>query len=371
MKYMGNKRVMLQNGLGAVLAAEAPKAKRFIDLFAGSASVAIHVASRFDVPVLAVDLQSYSAVLGNSVLHRQEELEVEDEWKRWHKSALRLIARTKSLPVEKHTIKAVKAARAWCKDQVGELTRAYGGHYFSPYQATALDALFVTMPKVAHVQTAAHAALIHAASKCAASPGHTAQPFQPTKTAKRFIFEAWDRDLMSIVESSLRSIAKLHSKAIGDSQTTEAVSFAAKQVQEGDLCFIDPPYSGVHYSRFYHVLESVARGGCGEVSGIGRYPATDLRPKSEFSKRSTALASMTELLDHIANAGASAIITFPLHECSNGMSGDDVKQAAMKLFTVEEKVVRSKFSSLGGNSLPDHRSARLNAKELILTLRQK
>ena len=55
MKYMGSKRAMLQNGLGDLLDREAAGAHRFVDLFAGSGSVAIHIARKFPIPVLAFD----------------------------------------------------------------------------------------------------------------------------------------------------------------------------------------------------------------------------------------------------------------------------------------------------------------------------
>ena len=68
------------------------------------------------------------------------------------------------------------------------ITKAYGGHYFSPLQAIHIDALLTTLP-ITNKNTLL-ASLIHAASECAASPGHTAQPFQPTKTAKKYLFGA-------------------------------------------------------------------------------------------------------------------------------------------------------------------------------------
>ena len=65
---MGSKRAMLRNGLGELLAQEVPNAERFIDLFAGSGAVAAHVASKFQVPVLAFDLQRYAAILAGARL---------------------------------------------------------------------------------------------------------------------------------------------------------------------------------------------------------------------------------------------------------------------------------------------------------------
>ena len=57
MKYMGSKRSMLLDGLGDLLANNALKTTRFVDLFAGSGAVSIHVATKYEIPVIASDLQ--------------------------------------------------------------------------------------------------------------------------------------------------------------------------------------------------------------------------------------------------------------------------------------------------------------------------
>lgn len=57
----------------------------------------------------------------------------------------------------------------------------------------------------------------------------------------------------------------------------------AEEAQDGGLVFLDP-LSGVHYGRFYHVLESVARGGVSDVTGAGRcLLRTVRRMKSAYS----------------------------------------------------------------------------------------
>src|SRR5208282_4532117 len=142
---------------------------------------------------------------------------------------------------------------------------------------------------------------------------------------------------------------------------------AAASIAEGDLAFIDPPYSGVHYSRFYHVLETIARGRCSDVSGAGRYPAADERPRSRYSLKSESSAALNDLFVAIASRGGKAIVTFPQRGCSNGLSGRIVIALAGNHFKTEQHWVASKFSTLGGNN--DHRNARRSTRELILVLR--
>lgn len=376
MKYMGSKRWMLGNGLGELLDYRAPKSARFIDLFSGSSAVASFVATRHKVSVVAADLQTYSRVLSAAVIERTEVLIAEEIWAKWLYRATTLLKTVRSIPDTSNvTGKLVEEARKWCANrQKWTLTRAYGGHYFSPKQALWLDALRCTLPSQKQHKAAALAALIDTAAYCAASPGHTAQPFQPTKTAKRYLQEAWDRDVCRHAEVALKAIALRHAKVLGSAVVADAVMLA-KTLRANDLVFIDPPYSGVHYSRFYHVLETVATGRCEEVSGVGRYQDSKFRPRSDFSMKTTSSAALDNLLKEISDHGAEAIITFPEHECSNGLSGSIVEATASKYFSVERKVVSSRFSTLGGTSgasaTGSERAARQAAKELILYLREK
>ena len=252
------------------------------------------------------------------------------------------------------------------------ITKAYGGHYFSPQQAVWIDALRAKLPSTEPAKTVALAALIQAASQSAAAPGHTAQPFQPTVTAKRFLADAWKRDIPSRARAGFEILSSQFAKCIGDSRVADA-NDAAEELVEGDLVFLDPPYSGVHYSRFYHVLETIAQGSCGEVSGVGRYPAPTLRPRSSYSVTSESNSALDDLLRKISSRGARAILTFPDHECSNGLSGELVREISDKYFRVNKKIVKSKFSTMGGTGDAQRneeglRSARHHADELILVL---
>lgn len=373
MKYMGSKRSMLLNGLGDVLAGAASETTRFVDLFAGSGAVAIHVATKYDVPVVASDLQQYSAVLTGAVLERQGELECEQLWLTWYGSAKKIYLRHRPPKLKRVTKKSVEEFRDWCSRQNSlPLTKAYGGHFFSPAQGIWLDALRTTLPRKKPARTVALAALLHVASRCAASPGHTAQPLQPGRTANAYIAEAWMKDVPSLSKEFLTVLSKLFAKRAGLANTADA-NVAADTLKETDLVFLDPPYSGVQYSRFYHVLESVATGSPGEVSGSGRNPIPKMRPYSQYSIITGAEKAFSQLLTKIAAKGAKCIVTFPAHECSNGLSGDIVRSLAYQDFKVTEKLVQSRFSTLGGVDVAvgNGRAARHAAKELILTLSPK
>jgi adenine-specific DNA-methyltransferase len=372
MKYMGSKRVMLQNGLGELLDREVAGAQRFVDLFAGSGAVAVHVAQRFDIPVLAFDLQKYSVVLARAILCRETNLDWQGVWEAWKHSAQSQFNATKPPAAPKLTRAIVDDFRLWCSGQAAlPVTGAYGGHYFSPQQAVWIDALRVSLPNRQPEKTVALAALIQAASQCVASPGHTAQPFQPTRTAKPYLEDAWGRDIVVKTRTVFETLAAQFARRRGKAGVADA-NAAAASLSEGDLVFVDPPYSGVHYSRFYHVLETIAHGECGDVSGVGRYPSRERRPWSKYSVGSESAEALNDLLKTIALRGARAVMTFPDHDCSNGLSGDSVRGIAAKHCHVRERQVKSSFSTLGGtgDARCDEggRSARQHAQELMLIL---
>ena len=374
MKYMGSKRAMFTNGLGKLIEHEIADSRRFVDLFTGSAVVASHVAQKFDVPVWASDLQRYSVILANAIIERRHKLNWKSIWTDWHYRARAYVAEVQRVPrlTRRFSKRTVLKYREWCSGQADlKITTAYGGHYFSPRQAVWIDALRTTLPVNRAARNVALAALIQSASQCAAAPGHTAQPFQPTKTAKKFLKEAWSR---SVVKHTRRAFIQLSSKSArrkGSAIRMDA-NLLAKRLNKNDLVFIDPPYSGVHYSRFYHVLESIARGSSGTVSGIGRYPKGNQRPRSRYSVQSESGAALDSLLKTIAGRGSKIILTFPNHKCSNGLSGGRVQKIAARHFNVKRKTVGSRFSTLGGTS--DNRgneagrAARRYARELVLTL---
>ncbi|MCL5995522.1 MAG: DNA adenine methylase [Chloroflexi bacterium] len=370
---MGSKQALLKNGLGKLLFEQSYYADRIVDLFCGSSAVSWFIAEHTTKPVLAVDLQSYATCLAESVIGRTQPIDYAQALAVWIDTARRaskhsIVWRDISLLTRAYKGEEfVSSARALCQDKKGTglMWRAYGGHYFSPAQSAKLDFLMRHLPDEPCLHNVCLAALIIAASRCAASPGHTAQPFQPTQRSIKFIFEAWDRDPFSESQNALQMLCGRHANAKGETLIADAVE-VAKQLKRHDLVFVDPPYSDVHYSRFYHVLETIARGKCGPITGVGRYPPYEERPQSDFSLKSRASNAVKQLLNSLASAGARVVLTFPKNECSNGLSGESVIEIAREWFHIVENAVDSRFSTLGGNN--SYRAARLKAHELILLM---
>ena len=377
MKYMGSKRQMLRNGLGDTLDRALDQAHRFVDLFTGSAAVAKHVAEKYEISVVAVDLQAFCVALAEATLLRERPVQttiMTEEWVcraklRMMESPIyeRALVMQQSLKADEIATKAL-LARELSKGSGNDFCVAYGGWYYSPYQALLLSSLREELPKSQDDRVIALAGLISSASRSAASPGHTAQPFKAETRAGTFVIEAWTRDVVGDLQKACIELGDCFSKRKGLAVVGDAKIYA-RTLNEGDLVFVDPPYSAVHYSRFYHVLESIARGRVGIVSGSGRYPAIEERPSSQFSIKTKAKAALTGLLSQISDANARAVLTFPLDAASNGLSGNMIRDIATERFYIQQEKVSSRFSTLGGDA--KSRTARKDSVELILSLAPK
>lgn len=375
---MGSKTALLAGDLGHALASEVRRCERFVDLFAGAGAVSHFVAERFATPVLSVDVQEYSRPLVGCITLRTSpagsDLVVE-----WVKRAVEDVEQARSWRTldgasRAPTLESVQAARALCAtaEGAGFMTRHYGGHYFSPRQAATFDALLARLPSSEPERTLALAVVIRVASRCAAAPGHTAQPFQPSSRLMPFIAKAWSYDVARECERVLSTVGSRHAKVTGEVRVASCLE-VVPDLQESDLVFCDPPYSAVQYSRFYHVLEGIARGGWPAVTGRGRSPTRDLRVASAYSMRGQAYEATSTLLRGLWDVGATVIVTFPEEQASNGLSGADIASIGRQNgFRVTTRRLESVHSTLGGPSAataPGPRAARKTVDELLIVMR--
>jgi adenine-specific DNA-methyltransferase len=388
MKYMGHKGKLL-SFLGDILIEESKHSVSIGDPFCGSGAVSWFLAQNTKKTIVSGDLQEFAILRAASVTTRTEPVDPFSIYGPWLKRSKRaLTSIIEKFPNAEHSIEPdtsrtediinlVIRSRSFCEQVLPgilknlrrpfPMTKAYGGHYFSPMQALQLDALRSTLPMNEPIKSIALAALIETASRCAASPGHTAQPFQPTLTSAKYVLEAWQRSVEKLLIESIESISTKHAYSVGTAVLGDFVD-TIELLQEGDLVFADPPYSDVHYSRFYHVLETLAKGVEVEVTGRGRYPDITSRPSSMFSLKAKSKSAALELIETCHRKKVGLVLTFPSYNASNGLSAGDFIDAGKKLFSsIEQIEVDSDFSTLGGNSKT--RSARLACQESIVCFR--
>ena len=372
MKYMGGKTWLLANGLAREIDQVLRPCTTFVDLFAGSGAVAQHVATGYDNRVEAYDTQHFAVALNRAVVGRRKPVDAESlvaEWVVPVRSRLarsQAVRRSRALLGGDLTRNQVLGMRELAGGSERLFVGSYGGHYLSVEQSWALDSLRSSLPGDPENAAVALAALVMATSRCSASPGHTAQPFQPTPTALPHIQHCWERDLLSVTADFVRSLAGRTSRCDGHTAVGDA-NDRARRLSGGEVVFLDPPYSAAQYSRFYHVLEAVAVGGFKHVSGAGRSPAASERHSSDYSRVTTAATRLSELVAELGRKRCTVILTFPAYKTSNGVSGQRVLDEAGELFAIKVNHGASRFSTLGGNGV--NRAARHSATEMIAVLR--
>ena len=72
--------------------------------------------------------------------------------------------------------------------------------------------------------------------------------------------------------------------------------------------YIDPPYSRVQYSRYYHVFDTMLRYDYPICIGKGRYPPVATRFTSRFDSRPASVQS--EFIDLFAKTSSAGLTTF-------------------------------------------------------------
>ncbi len=384
---MGHKGRIL-DAIRTQVARFASDAHTLCDAFCGSAVVAWDLAERFDRPLLAGDLQSFATARAAAIVTRTEPIERFDFVDQWFERARILIdditlgLRIPGSPsgelkgqitASRH---AILRARTYVVNTLSgvlrhtgrpwPITLAYGGYYFSLFQALTLDALRSTLPRNGKERAVALSALIGAASRCSASPGHTAQPLGTKKDSLPHVIDAWNRSIFEHVKVDIEEIAPRHARVQGEVEVGSWEQLLDR-LAPGDVAFCDPPYSDVQYSRFYHVLETLSRGAKVNVSGSGRNPPFSERPESDFSRKSKARVEVEQLITAAAKREIRLVITFPVSRQSNGLMAYSFVREARKYFPhVDDQEVRSVFSSLGGNGTNGTRPARKERIERII-----
>lgn len=303
--YLGSKLRLLDIILGAVDSI-CPQGGGVLDLFSGSGVVSKGLSEKH--PVCSVDVQEYARVIASALLlpfrpvvgfSKIDVLETKF-YKGLYKAFEPLIdfernalcsidenpqhiaalleggpliadrARVKfSIPslcaAIQGTQRAIAKARTECPCTIAEY---YGGVYFSYAQAIVLDACLSMLEQVDPMsRNVFHAAILSTASDIVNTVGRQfAQPVTVKKRDGEFkakILKKIGRDRVINTESVFTSWLDKYNAQEQPRYSNTVVRGAyteAFPVPCGfNTVYADPPYTRSHYSRYYHVLETMAR----------------------------------------------------------------------------------------------------------------
>jgi len=217
------------------------------------------------------------------------------------------------------------------------VTRYFGGIYFSYRQAIHLDCLLAAAASIkeAHRRDTFTAAVLSTASSIVNTVGKQfAQPLRPRNKSGEIkanlakivqkdrsinsvdVFCLW-LEKYSNLKPAIKNpvvLRKDYLEALQD----ENLSFS--------VVYADPPYTRDHYSRFYHVLETMCLRDNPIISRVtiaGKTMASrgvyrEERYQSPFCIRSAAPEAFRSLFEHISERGIPLVLSYSPHESGDG-----------------------------------------------------
>ncbi|WP_205696028.1 DNA adenine methylase [Conexibacter sp. SYSU D00693] len=366
-RYMGNKQALATKVAG--LCAPYARTRPLVDLFGGMCSVAGAVAPS-GRSAYVNDVQAFATLVARCVVaspngppsrDRAEAVLAEP----YRRNLLALRERfARELATEKHVHRKARpdiygaAARSWAHAgndlavaaevaglrlspafpyRLATLTFAWG--YFGLQQAIEIDSLRYAIDHVRDQSVTdtdedawLKVALLQAASRSASAPGHFAQ----------FLRGETDSGLARVLSSRRRSpwdtflddLASLRPYGTREWRLNNAVfegdaldlgrTLDRHGLRDPPVFYADPPYSKEHYSRYYHVLETLTRYDYPESNGMGRYRPDRFRTR--FSIKSKVLDALVELCQMTASRDGVLLLSYPSSGLLTGGLGMDLAE---------------------------------------------
>ena len=226
----------------------------------------------------------------------------------------------------------------------------YSGTYWSFEQCLWIDALRIAAEE--YSDNSAYypilSSLMFAMAYNAQSTGHYAQYRDANNIAsmndiivyrRKEILPYFKRKLEELIEN-------LGENGFEHTTSTLDYSECLEVIPKGSLVYADPPYAFVHYSRFYHALETLVRYDYPEVEHKGRY--RNDRHQSPFCKRKEVDNAFEMLFEKVKKLNGKLILSYS----NTGMiSLDKILEIASNTFgvnyTVYSKEIDYTHSTMG------------------------
>jgi adenine-specific DNA-methyltransferase len=368
--YLGSKLRLvdiIRNALDTVDSKGGP----VCDLFAGSGTVSFALSSGRDVT--AVDIQEYSRTICSAILNpctnqSREALKIYQKVKSsshtesllwaaqplidYEVECLELANRGKTNAVcdliengslysfinEGNDIRDAKLTNAFkltksrlkregVNNKSSLILRYFGGLYFSYEQAVQLDALLSILPDKGPLRDPLLAAILSTTSDLVNTVGKQfAQPIKPRNKSgepKKHLIRQISRDRSQDCWPIFCGWLEQYSAIPNSGRTHRAIKADYQDFLncfEGDLSVVyaDPPYTRDHYSRFYHVLETVCLRDDPKVSSMRVRGQDQLsrgvyrvgRHQSPFCIKTQAPAAFDALFSGVRKLDASLVLSY-------------------------------------------------------------
>ena len=337
-KYMGSKTKLLDFVIDGIN--EVGATRTLVDLFSGSASLAGAVGDQ--VRVVSNDIQSYASVLADTyttafvsnsspsakdILDQSRQFAVElakNVHRDWDYSRDFTPATLSQVEREQQSLINCTFEQDWHL-----FTKNYSGTWWSAEQCIMIDAIrgVAETYRNSPIFPAILSALMFAMAYTSIGTGHYAQ-FRDPKTLSNVedILIYRRKKLEPIFERKftelLAWLPKERSLFEHASMTYDYVECLAA-TEHGSTVYADPPYCFVHYSRFYHAIETLVLYDYPDLQikngklVKGRY--REIRHQSPFSIRSQVPGAFKELFSKVHDCDMRLVLSYS----NTGMIGLD------------------------------------------------
>lgn len=410
-----------------------PNKGKVCDLFSGSGSVSFKLSKTR--PVLSVDIQEYSKVICTSIL---KPFKIEESYLDDFISNINIYQNTnilfntvkslieyetKSISdalnhvdldklceiLEDGSLISYEITKKRKKSKLGNLIsqsiqdlkkhdllnkkslaiRYFGGIYFSYKQSFQIDIILEEISNSRkEYQDLLLAALLSSASECVNTVGKQfAQPIRPRttngeikKSIGKMVVKDRSLDVFEIFAKWVKKYNAIPEKGYHNEILKVDYSIALDRLPKDiSVVYADPPYTREHYSRFYHVLETIALRDTPSISTmvlggetlLSRGLYREDRHQSPFCIRSTAPKSFELIFSKVSEIGAKLVMSYSPYDESKGSHPRVIKMTqltdiAKKYFENVEVVSPGNFVHSKLTTTSKHLEASSFAEVLIV-----
>lgn len=355
---MGSKRELLEE-IEKIVDKKIIKDKAFLDLFAGTCGVGIYLRDKY--PVYSCDVQLYSKYISQGTIETGSiEMTREKIWSllegdytknynflskklsqyllksssfkkvTWNSSNLKSYTsfiKTLAFPegVNNNPEAAWLTSEYKKQNKKGksfpyvQTTFLFSEMYFSLEQAIIIDSIKYAIDNLPteyeDLKRVLNVALIHSYSYNSAGTGHFAQFRDLTSVSS--VKDVFIYRIKSVTDYFLRKTEEIIEASRTNIYHEESKSFAhdyrelltdEKIMKNVGLVYADPPYTFVHYSRFYHAIENLCRYDYPIVEHKGRY-RTD-RHQSPFCIKTQAPDAFKQIFVNASKYKVPVLISY-------------------------------------------------------------
>lgn len=323
-KYMGSKRELIEYLITTIN--EIYEGESICDLFAGTSILSGAIGH--NVSIYSNDIQEYSAVLAKTYLG-------DYDWSKYETIVDDMIVKAQAhvdyvhslypefdfsynldiTLIEFNAIEQQQQELIYLdfKDIEHHLfIKNYSGTYWSFEQCLWIDAIRIAAEDYSEtpVYYALLSSLMFAMAYNAQSTGHYAQYRDAHNIASmNDIIIYRNKEIVPYFKKKLTELINFTtSNNLNHTVTTLDYLDCIDLIPPRTLVYADPPYAFVHYSRFYHALETLVKYDYPEVSHKGRY--RNDRHQSPFCKKTTVNDAFREMFEKIRGKKAKLVLSY-------------------------------------------------------------